>query len=223
MKQTARNFVHMLAAFAAFKMPGRELTLDNPDAVKVPFGVAVAFAMILFTVSKSGCGANEIHCGGNDVSPGQEVASEKAARCDLVGDRRLMIPLLRAALAIDIELSTLPPVKPKRQTPALCAAKAFVTSGFTSGQLGDPSSGGNQTFVCNGSTGFSDLQAQAAARQNLIAGTPPTTISTSCVLHITRGPLDQRHCDEARFTHVLCPHLGGWSEHGNCHGHGRGI
>ncbi len=52
MKQTARNFVHMLAAFAAFQMPGRELTLDNPDAVKVPFGVAVAFAMILFTVSR---------------------------------------------------------------------------------------------------------------------------------------------------------------------------
>lgn len=51
-KQTARNFVHMLAAFATFQMPGRELTLDNPDAVKVPFGVAVAFAMILFTASK---------------------------------------------------------------------------------------------------------------------------------------------------------------------------
>jgi prepilin peptidase CpaA len=51
-KQTARNFLHMLAAFATFQMPGRELTLDNPDAVKVPFGVAVAFAMILYTVSR---------------------------------------------------------------------------------------------------------------------------------------------------------------------------
>ena len=48
----ARNFLHMLASFATFQMPGRELTLDNPDAVKVPFGVAVAFAMILYTVSR---------------------------------------------------------------------------------------------------------------------------------------------------------------------------
>ncbi len=51
-KRTARNFVHMLAALAAFQMPGRELTLDNPDAVKVPFGVAVAIAVIFYTVSK---------------------------------------------------------------------------------------------------------------------------------------------------------------------------
>ena len=50
--QTARNFLHMLAAVAQLKMPGGELTLDNPDAVKVPFGVAVAFAMILYMVSK---------------------------------------------------------------------------------------------------------------------------------------------------------------------------
>lgn len=94
-----------------------------------------------------------------------------------------MIPLLgMAALAIDIV--TLYTASGEAQKAAdagaLAGAKAFVTSGFTSGQLGDPSSGGNQTFVCNGSTGFSDLQAQAAAQQNLIAGTPPTTISTSC-------------------------------------------
>ncbi len=94
-----------------------------------------------------------------------------------------MIPLLgMAALAIDIV--TLYTASGEAQKAAdagaLAGAKAFVTSGFTSGQLGDPSSGGNQTFVCNGSTGFSDLQAQAAAQQNLIAGAPPTTITTSC-------------------------------------------
>ncbi len=94
-----------------------------------------------------------------------------------------MIPLLgMAALAIDIV--TLYTASGEAQKAAdagaLAGAKAFVTSGFTSGQLGDPSSGGNQTFVCNGSTGFSDLQAQAAAQQNLIAGAPPTSIATSC-------------------------------------------
>jgi prepilin peptidase CpaA len=50
--QTARNFLKMLAAFATFQLPGRDLTLDNPDAVKVPFGIAVAVATILYTVSK---------------------------------------------------------------------------------------------------------------------------------------------------------------------------
>ena len=50
--QTARNFLQMLAAIATLQLPGRELTLDNPDAVKVPFGVAVAIAMILYFASR---------------------------------------------------------------------------------------------------------------------------------------------------------------------------
>lgn len=50
--ETARNFLRMLAAFATLHLPGRDLTLDNPDAVKVPFGIAVAVAMILYTVSR---------------------------------------------------------------------------------------------------------------------------------------------------------------------------
>ena len=50
--ETARNFVRMLAAFATLHLPGHDLTLDNPDAVKVPFGIAVAAAMILYTLSR---------------------------------------------------------------------------------------------------------------------------------------------------------------------------
>jgi hypothetical protein len=30
-----------------FRLPGGELSLDNPEAVKVPFGVAVAIAVFL--------------------------------------------------------------------------------------------------------------------------------------------------------------------------------
>jgi len=44
-----RNFAHMLAAVFTLHLPGPELTLDNPEAVKVPFGVAVAAAVILYT------------------------------------------------------------------------------------------------------------------------------------------------------------------------------
>ena len=51
-RQSLHNFGQMLAAFARMQLPGRELTLDNPDAVKVPFGIAVAVAMILYTVSR---------------------------------------------------------------------------------------------------------------------------------------------------------------------------
>lgn len=52
LRQTIHNFGRMLAAFATMQLPGRELTLDNPDAVKVPFGIAVAVAMILYAASK---------------------------------------------------------------------------------------------------------------------------------------------------------------------------
>jgi hypothetical protein len=44
-----RNLLHLLAALFTFRMPEPDLTLDNPDLVKVPFGVAFAIAVILFT------------------------------------------------------------------------------------------------------------------------------------------------------------------------------
>lgn len=50
-RQTLRNMGHMLAAFGSLHLPGRELTLDDPGAAKVPFGVAVAAAMIFYAVS----------------------------------------------------------------------------------------------------------------------------------------------------------------------------
>ncbi|MCU1299319.1 MAG: hypothetical protein JWO91_3597 [Acidobacteriaceae bacterium] len=49
LRQTARNLGHMLASMLTLHLPGEELTLDNPQAVKVPFGVAVAAAVILYT------------------------------------------------------------------------------------------------------------------------------------------------------------------------------
>jgi prepilin peptidase CpaA len=48
-RQTAHNMARMLAAFFTLHVPGPDLTLDNPDLVKVPFGVAVAIAVILYT------------------------------------------------------------------------------------------------------------------------------------------------------------------------------
>src|SRR5271165_2559311 len=48
-RQTARNLGRMLAAFLSLHLPGPDLTLENPDLVKVPFGVAVAVAVIIYT------------------------------------------------------------------------------------------------------------------------------------------------------------------------------
>jgi hypothetical protein len=48
-RETARNLGRMLASLLTMHLPGPDLTLDNPELVKVPFGVAVAIAVILYT------------------------------------------------------------------------------------------------------------------------------------------------------------------------------
>ena len=51
-RQTLRNIAHLLAALFSFHLPGAELSLENPDALKVPFGVAVAIAVILYSAGQ---------------------------------------------------------------------------------------------------------------------------------------------------------------------------
>jgi prepilin peptidase CpaA len=51
--QTARNLLHMLASMFTLHLPGPDLSLDNPDSLKVPFGVAVAVAVVLYTVRQA--------------------------------------------------------------------------------------------------------------------------------------------------------------------------
>ena len=50
--QTLRNIVHMLAAFFRLRMPGSELSLDSPQSTKIPFGVAMAVAVIVLGVGR---------------------------------------------------------------------------------------------------------------------------------------------------------------------------
>ncbi|MDP9159345.1 MAG: prepilin peptidase [Acidobacteriota bacterium] len=49
-RETLGNLAHMLKSLLIFQLPGRDLTLDNPDSVKVPFGVAVALAVLAYSV-----------------------------------------------------------------------------------------------------------------------------------------------------------------------------
>jgi len=44
--QTARNIGHMLAALIRFHLPAREVSLDNPESLKIPFGVAMAATVV---------------------------------------------------------------------------------------------------------------------------------------------------------------------------------
>jgi prepilin peptidase CpaA len=47
--QTLRNLGRMTAAFFSLHLPGEDLTIDNPEAAKVPLGVAAAIAVLLYT------------------------------------------------------------------------------------------------------------------------------------------------------------------------------
>ena len=51
--QTLRNLGRMLAAFFTLHLPGHEVSLDNPQSLKVPFGVAVAVAVILYAARQA--------------------------------------------------------------------------------------------------------------------------------------------------------------------------
>jgi prepilin peptidase CpaA len=50
--QTLRNIGHMLAAMATLHMPGAEVSLDNPQSLKVPYGVALALTSVLFAIAR---------------------------------------------------------------------------------------------------------------------------------------------------------------------------
>lgn len=48
--QTLRNIGKLLASMLAFHMPGAEVSLDNPESLKVPYGVALALTTVLFGI-----------------------------------------------------------------------------------------------------------------------------------------------------------------------------
>ncbi|HUJ94965.1 MAG TPA: A24 family peptidase [Terriglobales bacterium] len=50
--QTLKNLWQMFQAFLTLRLPGPELTLDNPASLKIPFGVAFALAAVLFNAHR---------------------------------------------------------------------------------------------------------------------------------------------------------------------------
>lgn len=49
--QTVRNIGHILVSLVTFRMPGQQVSLDNPDSLKIPYGVALAFTLLVFGVA----------------------------------------------------------------------------------------------------------------------------------------------------------------------------
>ena len=50
-RETVRNIGHILVSLVTFRLPGARVSLDNPDALKVPYGVALALTVILYAAA----------------------------------------------------------------------------------------------------------------------------------------------------------------------------
>jgi uncharacterized membrane protein YgaE (UPF0421/DUF939 family) len=53
LRQTLLNIGHMVAAIFNLRMPGPEVSLDNPQSTKIPFGVALAAAVVVCAVGSA--------------------------------------------------------------------------------------------------------------------------------------------------------------------------
>jgi prepilin peptidase CpaA len=49
-RETARNIWHIVGSLLAFRMPGPQVSLDNPQSLKVPYGVALALTVVLYGI-----------------------------------------------------------------------------------------------------------------------------------------------------------------------------
>ena len=49
--QTLRNIGHILASLVTFRLPSERVTLDNPQSLKIPYGVALAFTVLLYGIA----------------------------------------------------------------------------------------------------------------------------------------------------------------------------
>jgi prepilin peptidase CpaA len=52
-RRTLHNLAHMVAGLFTLHLPGPEVSLDSPESLKIPFGVAVAVTVVLYTVGQA--------------------------------------------------------------------------------------------------------------------------------------------------------------------------
>jgi prepilin peptidase CpaA len=51
LKQSLLNIARLLAAVLSLRTPGAEVSLDNPESTKIPFGVAVSLAVVFYSIA----------------------------------------------------------------------------------------------------------------------------------------------------------------------------
>lgn len=49
--QTLRNIGHILVSLVTFRLPGARVSLDNPESLKVPYGVALSLTVLLYAIA----------------------------------------------------------------------------------------------------------------------------------------------------------------------------
>src|SRR5437868_4603427 len=53
LRKTLLNIVHLIAALFSLRMPGGEVSLDDPQSTKIPFGVAMAAAVLFLAAGRA--------------------------------------------------------------------------------------------------------------------------------------------------------------------------
>ena len=53
LKRTLLNIAHLLAALFSLRMPGSEVSLDDPHSTKIPFGVAMALTALVYGIGRA--------------------------------------------------------------------------------------------------------------------------------------------------------------------------
>jgi prepilin peptidase CpaA len=53
LKRTLLNMAHLLAALFTLRMPGSEVSLDDPQSTKIPFGVAMAITVLFYGMGRA--------------------------------------------------------------------------------------------------------------------------------------------------------------------------
>ena len=53
LKRTLMNIAHLLAALFSLRMPGSEVSLDDPKSTKIPLGVAMALTVLFYGVGRA--------------------------------------------------------------------------------------------------------------------------------------------------------------------------
>ena len=53
LKQTLLNIAHLLGALFSLRMPGSEVSLDDPQSAKIPFGVAMAVTVLFYGMGRA--------------------------------------------------------------------------------------------------------------------------------------------------------------------------